>query len=149
MKKAYEDNAGGLGIIDTDKRVIAWGAEQCLADVDAATDIVACLDSDLTDWSNFATDDGNSLGDTAEDGHELTYSDYVYSLDRPEVKIIAEVIDGLTHLYPERMGNNGRKWARIIDPSSAAAILGHMTSPAKKRSSPENGKNGGRPRKPT
>ena len=34
------------------------------------------------------------------------------------------------------------------DTSKAAATLGHMTSPAKKKSSAENGKKGGRPKKP-
>jgi hypothetical protein len=151
MIRALEDNGGGLYVVDDEARIIGWGAEQCLADIDATTDIVACLDSDLTDWSNYATDGGNSLGDTSpDDGHVLTYEDYADSLTRPEIKTIAEVIDGQTHLYPESMGNNGKKWARITtDPSAAAAILGHMTSPAKAAASRENGKKGGRPKKPT
>lgn len=153
---AYEDNGGGLSIVDRENGIVAWGAEY-VSPIDETNDLLACMKSDLRDWSNWADKDGNSLGDRDPSGtYELTYEDYISSLDNPAIDVIAEEIDGEVVYYPRRMGNNGRKWARIgrddgREIVSAAAAMGRKggsaRTPAKQAASRENGRKGGRPKK--
>jgi len=113
MRTAYEDNAGGLYVVDDIARQIAWGAE--MGKIDKSNDIIACLRDDLTDWSNWADDNGNYAGARIynfkdEDGRELTYADYVKDVERSETKVIG-TYDGKTiTINTVAIGNSALRW---------------------------------------
>jgi hypothetical protein len=114
MKRyAYEDNAGGLMVVDYENQMVAW------TDAPQENALKDDIKSDLTDWSQWANSEENSLGDRhPEENRELNFFDYTNDIEKftPNggIKLIAICENDNLETYPNAMGYNAKKWAGLL-----------------------------------
>lgn len=102
--RAYEDNAGGLYIVDYTNRVVAWGAEYS-DKYDDGNDLVACITAGMIvcDWTNWAD----------EDTYPILFGEIIEYIDNCDSTMLLAEYDGETiTIYLDVCGHNAYDWLR-------------------------------------
>lgn len=126
QREAYEDNAGGLFVVDQNNKVIAWGAEYSLNSIDKNNNLQACLTESLYDWTCWANATDSSEGYKDAEGNLLTYDDYIKWLQ--SATCVAIIVDNKITLYPTLMGTNAKKWAQLNSDDDREEIVIDLAS---------------------